>query len=219
MKGYLLFVLLFIFNCDMSTTSRIDNTKISLWFLNVNSNTITINNSSGSKPGTGSSSGTFLSSCDLDCLETISGKYFFNDNYPDPNYCYPNGWSSGNNNGVPEPGENGVLQIPLIYYGNNPLPKLEAELIPDNPNIKIFGLKTIWYPALPKPNRGDSYYSCINTYYEEWGTYSSNSVCNTDYRHQCLGWKVQIPNNFYGYVDFKIIITSNIGSKVLKYRL
>ena len=218
MRSYLLLVLLFVFNCDMSTTSRIDYDKISLWFLTVNNNTTT-NNFSGSKPGTNNNEGTYLSSCGLDCLETISGKYFFNDYYPDNNYCYPNNWSSGNNNRVPEPGERGVLQIPLLYYGNNPLPKLEAELIPDNPNIKILGLKTVWYPALPKPSGRDNYYSCINTYYEEWEPYSSRSVCNTDYRHECLGWKIQIPNNFFGYVDLKIIITSSIGSKVLKYRL
>lgn len=217
MKGYLLFVLLFIFNCDMSTRVKVDYDKISLLLLNVNSSTITNNNSSGYKPGT-NNGGTYLSSCGLECLETISGKYFFNDYYPDPNYCN-NNWSSGNNNGIPEPGENGVLQIPLIYYGNNPLPKLEAELIPDNPNIKIFSSKLVWYPALPNPTGRDNYYSCINTYYEEWGIYHPHSVCNTDYRHECMGWKVQIPNNFFGYVDFKIMITSSIGSKVLKYRL
>lgn len=218
MRSYLLLVLLFFVNCDMSTTSRIDYDKISLWFLTINNNTTTISNSSGSKPNSGSS-GTYLSSCGLDCLETIPGKYFFNDNYPNTSYCYPNNWSSGNNNGVPEPGENGVLQIPLFYDGNNPLPKLEAELIPDNPNIKVWSYKTVWYPALPKPSGRDGYFSCINTYYEEWSIYYPDSQCNTDYRHECLGWKIQIPNNFFGYVDFKILITSSIGSKVLKYRL
>lgn len=218
MKSYLLFVLLFIMNCDMSTTTKFDYDKISLLLLTVNNNT-TINNNS-SRPGisNGGNGGTYFSSCGLDCVETHSN-YWFDDYRSDGYYCMNDPWPSGNNNGRPDLGEKGVLQIPLIYNGDSPLPKIKAELIPEDSRITIFGWKEMYYPELRAPSGKDVYFSCIDTYFEEWSKLEGNLVCNKDSRHQCLGWKIQIPYNFTGYVDFKLLLTSKAGSKVLKYRL
>ena len=206
MKNNFLFFMLLLIRCDMSTSTKYNQEELTLYSLVINNN---VNNTYYS-PSSDANKPTTLN-CSIDCLGASN-----NYNYADyQNECL--GFMSGDGNGSVNPGESAILRVPLTYYGNSILKNIQAELISLDSSVVVSN-SIIVYPDMTSIKKYQ--YSCPVTYYESWGdTNYYNINCYHNNMTICTGWRIKIPNNYIGKINFKILVKTNIGEKILNYSL
>lgn len=212
MKNIILFFMLLLIGCDMSTSTKISQEKITLYSLIINNNVNNINYSpssdSSGKPST-------TLNCSSDCLG-VSNLYDYVDIPTNSGACIDN-FMSGDGNGSPSQGEKAVLRVPLTYYGNSVLSNIEAELISLDSRITITN-SVVKYPNMRVVMKKQ--FACPNSYYQSWNDATTNPInCEHDNITACTGWRITIPNNYFGSLNFKILIKTNSGDKILNYSL
>jgi len=212
MKNIVLFFMLLLIGCDMSTSVKYNQEQLALYSLVINNN---VNNTYYSPSSDNSSKPTTLN-CSVDCLG-VSNNYDYVDYPSNINGVCTDNFMSGDGNGSVNQGEKAVLRVPLTYYGNSIITNIQAELISLDSSIVVSN-SIIRYPNMRSVMKQQ--FSCPNSYYEEWRDSTTNNIsCFRDNITACTGWRITIPNNYNGRLNFKILVRTNSGDKLLNYSL
>jgi hypothetical protein len=211
MKIWILLIFLLMNNCDSSTRVDLKNEaiKISLLQLVVTNNIVNNYNGTPGSNGTGGNNTTFF--CGLNCL-SVGNSYLWHDNSWHSAQCNGAG-GIGNSDGLPQPGETGLLSIPLFYSSSAIINDISVTLVPTNPQIQMIK-STNRYPNNTGTRNG---WACEAQSSRDNGW---NGVPFTQcYYNSCNGYKIAIPSNFSGGLTFKILVYSSMGNTVFDYSL
>jgi hypothetical protein len=207
-----LFFMLLLVGCDMSTSTKYSKTDLTLYSLVINNN---VNIKNYTYTSDDDSKKPVIANCGLDCIK-IHSNYDYIDRFPGTTNCtHSLTISNGNNNGIPDSGETAILRVPIFYWGSYILNSISAELISSDVKISV-NQSIVKYPNMTTTSNAQ--FSCPSSYYSEWNT-SNNINCDSDYVSECTGWQIKLPQNYSGQLNFKILLKTSIGDKILNYSL
>lgn len=187
-------------NIEKDYNKTIDDSNLLYSLMSINKMKIQISN-------------TTSKNCDIDCIDFYK-KYTFVDVTPNQQNCTDN-YSSGNGNNYPNPGEQGILRIPITYNGNIKISDIRVKLFSIDNQI-IIDDSVVRYPELKTPKNFQ--FSCPLSYYENWNE-SFDINCKPSIISLCTGWRIKIPYNYTGNLMLKILFSSSIGDKYFNYSL